>query len=121
MSWCNCEDYPCCGHDGEMGPESARDFLEEMDEDEREFTLSYMRPCPNCGEMRPKDDKSMRENGCCYMCSQDPVRGKSPIAQDNLTYFRNKDVKRVAYLEKLLRQRGIEFDAEENDEETYDD
>lgn len=104
MAWCGCLDYPCCGHDAGMGPESAEEFLESLDPEEREFAESYMAPCPQCGEMRPKNDEPIRKYGMCWMCHQDPKRRNSPVAQANLAFFaQNNDA---------LRQKVAELEAE---------
>lgn len=113
MSWCGCCDYPCCGHDAGMGPEDAGEWLEGLDPEEREFAEQYMTPCPQCGEMRPRDDESLRRHNMCWMCHQDPVRRNSPVAAANLAFFaQNNDELRqkVSELEeenrKLKEERG---------------
>jgi hypothetical protein len=118
MSWCGCEDYPCCGHDADRGPEDAQAWLEEMvreDPEGYEFALQTMRPCESCGEMRPRNDETMRRHGVCHMCRQDPVRSQSPVAQNNLAYARRDDRRRIRDLERLLKQNGIPIP--EDDEE----
>lgn len=96
--YCNCEDYPCCGHgdtsgykihpmQGHLDPEDAEAWLDRLDPEEREFAESHMTPCPSCGEMRPIDDESLRQYGCCYMCLEDDNRRRSPAANTNLRYF----------------------------------
>jgi hypothetical protein len=101
-----------------MGPEDAGDWLEQMAHEDPEahaFAMRTMKPCENCGEMRPKDDPAMRAgNGICYMCQQDPVRGQSPVAGKNLAYFERGNLKKIARLEKLLKENGIEVPDEED-------
>jgi hypothetical protein len=90
---CGCEDWPCCGHGSgpEYGdPEDAVDWLDGLDPEEREWAELHMTPCPDCGEMRPNDDQSMREHGRCWMCVQDGARRLSPTAAKNLVYFADR-------------------------------
>ncbi len=97
-NYCNCEDWPCCGHgvpdggrthplQGHLDPEDAEGWLEGLDDNERDFALRTMAPCPACGEMRPKSDPSIQRFGCCNMCSEDPARRRAPQAHRNLRFF----------------------------------
>lgn len=116
MSWCGCEDHPCCGHDAGAGPEDAGDWLEDLaehDPEGYEFAMSNMKPCQCCGEMRPKDDPAMRD-GICYMCQQDPIRAQSPVAGKNLAYFERSNLKKIEKLERLLKENGIEIPDDED-------
>ena len=113
--YCNCEDWPCCGHGsgaagGGLDPEDAEAWLEGLGED-RDFAESYMVPCRNCGEMRPKDDPSIVAEGICYMCQGDPQRGLSEQASRNLTYFRQREQAKDDTIAQLEDQNA-ELEAE---------
>ena len=109
--YCNCEDWPCCGHGsgsagGGLDPEDAEAWLDDLDPDERAFADEHMAPCPLCGEMRPKHDDTMVKEGCCYMCTQDDQRPNSPIAKKNIRHFNDQIIGRDQRIQDLERQNA---------------
>jgi len=116
--YCNCEDWPCCGHGsgaagGGLDPEDAGEWLDGLDDEERHFAKLEMVPCVECGEMRPRDDPSIRANGTCYMCQHDDQRSRFPVAQKNVSYFFRREEELRRENDELRRvneelERGIE-------------
>ena len=68
--------------------ESARDFINDLSPDEKEFLYhrSNMKVCPNCGEYI-----SQIYNGKCNLCgrskSHEKIRGSSYDAEENKNSF----------------------------------
>ena len=115
MSYCECEDYPCCGHDASAvhpdlrqycnEPEDADAWFETLDEEEQKFAKLYMRQCASCGEWgNPK----YHENGVCQMCLDDPIRAKSPIAQNNISSIIRKKDEEIEVLKRKLDKLGYQ-------------
>ena len=79
------EDYML---DESFNVESARDFIDDLSPDEKEFLYyrSNMKVCPNCGEFISKI-----YNGKCNLCgkskSHSRIRGSSYNTEENKNSF----------------------------------
>lgn len=66
--------------------ESAGNFFNDKNDEELGFIIDYMKPCKNCGELRPKQDIA-KYFGLCYLCSKskfhEKERGNNSIVSDN--------------------------------------
>lgn len=66
--------------------ESAGNFLNELNNEEQYFVRDFMKPCKNCGELRPKTDID-NHYGLCYLCSKSEIhkdsRGGNSTASNN--------------------------------------
>ena len=68
--------------------ESARDFINDLSPDEKEFLYhkSNMKVCPNCGEFI-----SNISNGICNLCGKsdthERIRGSSNTSEENKKFF----------------------------------
>ncbi len=72
--------------DEDFHVESTGDFFNGINENEEYFVREYMKPCENCGELRPKQD-ILKYYGLCYLCYKSEThkesRGTNPTANNN--------------------------------------
>jgi hypothetical protein len=100
------EDWQC---DENFRVESTGDFFGGLSPDEQEFALCTMKPCGNCGEMRPKTDPSMKKNGVCHLCSisddHTQRRGTSQTANKNGAFLAQLSDKLQDQIDELTELR----------------
>ena len=94
IRYCNCEDFPCCGHvdaDGRSsihpdlrqyctGPEDAEEWFDGLDPEEQEWVESHMSQCNSCGEWT---NRKNLQCGICNACQDMPEREGSVTAGKN--------------------------------------
>jgi len=96
------EDYQL---DDSFEVEDADAFFNGKNPDDQDFILRTMIPCKNCGEWRPKDDKSIKETEFCNLCNQSDdhkrLRGTSSSASQNGSFL----AELVERLEEAVQER----------------